>query len=141
LDVQFDVSAIVTRESEPYHRWLRASEVRMQRCRACGYLRPPASDDCPECLSQDAVWEILSGRAKVETYIWYFQDILDRRFTQEWAYRQVPYNVALVKMLEGPRVITNIDNCQFSELRVGAMLRPLFVPISPEFAILRFELS
>lgn len=135
---RFDVSAIVDDENRDYHRFLKKREFRLQRCSRCGYLRPPASRECPECLSEDFAWEELRGGATVQTFIWYFEDVLDGRYTSAWAYRDVPYNVAIVKLDEGPQLLTNVEGTSFGVLRAGQRVVPVFVDIDEEYGILRF---
>jgi uncharacterized OB-fold protein len=134
----FNVDAVVNAENADYYRHLKRGELRLQRCLNCGFIRQPASWNCPECLSEEYSWDEMSGRATVQTFIWYFDDVLDRRYIQGWAWRDVPYNVAIVKLEEGPQLITNIDGVSFENLKAGAAVVPKFVEISPEYAILRF---
>ncbi len=42
---------------------------------------------------------------------------------------------AIVDLAEGPRMMTNVVECPFDELRVGMPLRVTFQPISDEFTI------
>jgi uncharacterized OB-fold protein len=48
---------------------------------------------------------------------------------------RVPYVAAIVDLEEGPRMMTNVLDCPFDELRVGMNLRLRFQPISDEFTI------
>jgi uncharacterized OB-fold protein len=134
----FKVDAVVNAENAEYHRHLKRGEFRLQRCSGCGFIRQPASWICPECLSEEFSWQPMSGRATVQTFIWYFEDVLDKRYVRDWAWRDVPYNVAIVKLDEGPQLITNIDDVSFEELRAGMIVSPKYVEVSTEYAILRF---
>ena len=136
---EYKVSAIVNDENAPYHRFLKKRELKLQRCSGCGYVRYPIRWICPECLSEKYEWQAVSGAARVETFIWYFKDVLDPRYTNDWSYRDVPYNVAIVKLPEGPRILTNIVDMKFGELKMGQPVTPFFVDISDDFAILRFK--
>lgn len=135
----FDIAAIVNDENRQYHRYLRQGELRLQRCSHCGHLRGVARRECPQCLSERCEWEEMSGRGRVETFIWYFEDVLDRRYTSAWAWRgDLPYNVAIVKLEEGPQFITNIEHTAFGQLTAGQAVTPVFVAISDDYGILRF---
>lgn len=94
-----------------YRAFLAAGEFRLQCCRQCGRARYPARWMCPECLAEEFDWKAMAGTGKVETFTWYLESF-DKRFTE------VPYNVALVQLAEGPRLITNVL-CAFGELEVG----------------------
>jgi uncharacterized OB-fold protein len=141
MGMQFDIPSIVNDENADYYKHLKAREFRLQKCSSCGYIRTPARRECPECLSEEYSWERMSGNATVQTYTWYFKDVLDPRYTNQWSWREPPYNVAVVKLDEGPNLITNIERTTFEELRVGLRVIPVFVDISPEYAILRFALQ
>lgn len=134
----FRVDQVVNAENADYYRHLKRGELRLQCCSGCGFIRQPASWICPECLCEDFTWKLMSGRAAVQTFIWYFEDVLDPRYMQGWAWRDVPYNVAIVRLEEGPQLITNIDDTAFGELKAGQDVVPKFVDISTDYAILRF---
>ncbi|MDP3137428.1 MAG: OB-fold domain-containing protein [Burkholderiaceae bacterium] len=99
-------------QDDEYRAFLARGEVRQQRCSACGRFRPPSSWVCPECLSEAWGWEPVSGKGTVEAFVWYLQSF-DERFTH------VPYNVALVRLDEGVRVMGNVNAVAFGELSVG----------------------
>lgn len=134
-----NVAAIVKPDNAEYHRYLKGGEVRVQKCTSCGYLRHPQRDVCPECLNEGHEWTALSGRGTVETFVWYLKNILDRRYTQDWAYQDAPYNVAVVRLEEGPRLLTNVEDVEFGALKAGDAVTASFVSISDEYAILRFK--
>ncbi len=105
-----------TQDAE-YRAFLSRGEVHLQKCSDCGYFRPPTSWVCSECLSEAWTWERVSGRGVVETFVWYMRP-LDQRF------RKVPYNVALVRLEEGARVMGNVNGVAFGALAVGQAVQP-----------------
>ena len=48
---------------------------------------------------------------------------------------RLPYVAAVVDLVEGPRMMTNVVDCPFDELQVGMALQVRFQPISDEFTI------
>jgi len=104
------VTVIGESQDADYRKFLAAGDFRLQCCRACGHVRYPARWICPQCLGEEFDWKRLSGAGKVETFTWYMTSF-DKRFTD------VPYNVALVQLEEGPRLISNV-RCSFGELEV-----------------------
>ena len=97
---------------EAYRIYLAKGEVRMQRCNECGRFRNPPRFACPQCLSERWAWEPVSGKGVVETFLWYCEPV-DRRYVD------VPYNVALVRLEEGPGVFANIVDAAMDELAIG----------------------
>jgi len=87
--------------SRPYWDALREGHLVVQRCN-CGHAWLPARRHCPACLSPDVRWERASGRGRLLSWVIYhtaYHPAFEAR---------LPYNVALVQLEEGPRVLTNI---------------------------------
>ena len=109
-----------------------ASELRVQRCITCGHLRYPISTVCPECLSEDAAWELLSGRGTVVSFC-----IFRHAYNEAWRDR-LPYNVALIQLEEGPRMLSNVHGVSPDEIRVGLEVKVAF-EVEQGFSIPVFE--
>jgi uncharacterized OB-fold protein len=88
--------------------WQAAQEHRLllRRCRDCGashfYPRP----FCPVCWSTDVDWEQASGVGRL--YTW---SVVRSNGLPPFSTR-VPYVAALVDLAEGPRMMTNVVQCQ-----------------------------
>ena len=94
----------ITPLSEPYWQGLKAGELRFQRCGSCGHAWLPPRAECPNCLKPEWAWEAASGRGRLVSRTVYHishHPAFDHR---------LPYNVAVVELMEGPRLITNIVN-------------------------------
>lgn len=92
----------VTELSAPYWEGLAAGELRYQSCGGCGNGWLPPREQCPRCLSADWRWATASGRGTLISWVIYRQS-MHPAFTG-----RLPYNVAIVELAEGPRLITNI---------------------------------
>lgn len=90
---------------ETAHFWdgCRAGELRLQRCRACARSYFPPRPVCPACGSRDVEVYAASGRATLDSYI-----ITHRPRPDMGA---EPHAIALVKLAEGPRMMSNIVDC------------------------------
>ncbi len=53
-------------------------------------------------------------------------------------WREVAYNVALVKRDAGRTLLPNVVATDLDALKPGQAVQPVFLPISDEYAILRF---
>ncbi len=90
--------------AKPYWDGLAAGHLLFQTCAPCGNRWLPASERCPQCLSADVSWTKASGRGRIISWIVY-HTAYDPRFVA-----RVPYDVTVVELDEGPRLITNIVN-------------------------------
>jgi uncharacterized protein len=50
-------------------------------------------------------------------------------------HERVPYVAAVVDLAEGPRMMTNVVDCDFDELAVGMALRVAYRELTPEFTV------
>jgi uncharacterized OB-fold protein len=90
--------------NEPYWAGLGAGHLQFQHCQSCGHAWLPPRAECPKCLKAEWVWEKASGRGRLITWAIY-------HIAYHKAFASLlPYNVAVVELAEGPRLVTNIIN-------------------------------
>ena len=90
--------------SRPYWDALREGRLTFQRCRACSHAWLPPRAECPECLAAEWEWAQASGKGRVISWVIYHHAY------HEAFKERVPYNVALIELDEGPRLVTNVVN-------------------------------
>jgi uncharacterized OB-fold protein len=122
-------------DNRPFWDACRDGKLCMQQCDACGHIRFPINHVCTRCLSGDFHWQPLSGRGTVFSYI-VFHQVYNQAFRQD-----VPYNVALVQLAEGPRMYSNVVGVPNDAVKVGDALEVVFDPVTPEITIPRFRLA
>lgn len=119
---------------DEYWQACNRRELRLQRCTDCQTWRFPASAFCPECLSQAYDWELASGRGTIWSWIRmhrpYFPALKDR----------LPYNVALIKLDEGPRMMSTIVGAS-GDLRCDTPVVVDFEPIQGSDLLPVFRLA
>jgi uncharacterized protein len=104
-----------------YHAGLARGELRVTRCGRCGRIEFPPRSVCPQCSTPgSASWIAVSGRG----HVWSFA-IFHKRYLPEPA-PQPPYNVAVVELVEGARLITNIVSIDLADLRVDMPVEAVF---------------
>lgn len=123
----------LTEISRLYWDALSRGELHFQKCASCGNAWLPPRDACPACLSPDSNWVRASGKGKLVSWIVYHQ-----AYAPAFEAR-LPYNVAIVELDEGPRLLTNILS-DAAELSIGA---PVTLQIEREgdLALARFALD
>jgi len=121
--------------NKPYWDGLKEGELRFQRCKSCGHCWLPARESCPKCLAADSEWRPSSGRGKILSWVVYHTAYHDA-FAD-----RVPYDVTLVELEEGPRLLTNIVNGERgAKLRIDALVN-LAIEHEGELALARFKLT
>jgi uncharacterized protein len=125
----------ITDVNRPYWDGLVDGQLRFQSCTACGHNWLPAREHCPECLSDRPGWHVAQGAGKIVSWVVYRTAYAPHLATK------IPYNVAIVELVEGPRMLTNILGApDGAGLTVGAQVQ---LVIQPEGALHlpRFALS
>jgi uncharacterized protein len=102
----------------------------LTRCAACAAVRWYPRSRCPECGVAEAESFPASGHGTVYSFT------VVRRAGGAFAVA-VPYVVAYVELLEGPRILTNIIGCNPDEVRIGQQVTLRFVPAG-DYALYRF---
>jgi uncharacterized protein len=106
-------------ETAPFWEAAKDDRLLIQRCRACGrhyfYPRP----FCPHCTSDDVVWDEVSGRGRLMSYV------INHRPMPPAEQAQV---IALVELDEGVRLLTNIVDAAPDPAAL-----PLDAPVSVAF--------
>src|SRR5215470_16838088 len=104
----------ITPDSQPFWDALRARQLRLPYCAACGKPHLPPGPVCPFCFSDRIEWRKASGRGKITTWT---------VVHKEWfpAFKaDIPYNAVQVELAEGPRLTTNVVNAGPGQLSVGS---------------------
>lgn len=120
----------ITDGNRPFWAGLAAGKLLLQTCEN-GHRWMPARDFCPHCLSSDVSFVPASGRATLVSWVIYhtaFHDAFKAR---------VPYNVSLVELEEGPRMMTNVL-CEAQAL-VADLPLALVIEQEGELSVARFR--
>jgi uncharacterized OB-fold protein len=124
---------VKTAENAPYWDSAKAHALELPRCGACGTFRYPPTPFCPRCLSDETEWRAVSGRGTVYSYI-----VVHQRYDPSFA-EDLPYNVAVVELEEGPRLVTNVVGIDNKDLRIGMPVTITYEDITEEFTLPKFK--
>jgi uncharacterized OB-fold protein len=119
---------------DAYWQALEAGRLAFQRCDACANAWLPPRTECPRCWSAQWRWEEASGAGHVVSWVVYHV-AFDPRFKE-----RLPYNVAVVELAEGPRLVTNLIDLPPGENLID---RPVSLVIERDHdrSLPRFKLS
>jgi uncharacterized OB-fold protein len=125
---------VIEKWNAPYWQAAKRHEFVAQRCRACGYVHLPPGPVCTNCLSDDQEWISLSGKGVIHSFGVYYQ-LWHPGFTED-----IPYNVALIELAEGPLIISQVVGCENDTLACGLAVEVTFDEVTPEMTLPKFRL-
>lgn len=119
--------------SQPFWEAARRHELVLQHCSACGRHVFYPRYNCPHCGGRDLTWVKASGRGKVYAYT------VARRPTHPAFADRVPYVIAIVELEEGPRMTTNIVDCDPDSVHIDMPVEVSFEDSSDEISLAMFR--
>jgi uncharacterized protein len=93
-------------ETKPFWDAAAKGQLLIKKCLACGELHYYPRTICPFCHSDRTQWQAVSGKGSIYSFS------VMRRAAE-------PFAIAYVTLEEGPRVLTNIVDCAFDDIKIG----------------------
>jgi len=120
--------------SETAEFWAATAEetLLLPRCEHCDTVIWYPRAFCPACASFDVTWFPASGRGTVYSFT------IVRRPAPPYD-RSGPFVVAYVELEEGPRVLTNVVECEPDEVEMGMPVEVVFHDTGEGRALYRFR--
>ena len=119
--------------SKPFFDGANEGKLMLVKCSQCGTHRLPGRERCLDCWSTEFEWAQASGKGKLYTY-----GIMHQKYHPAFA-EETPYNYALVELDEGPRLVTNIVDCEQDDLKTDMGVEAVFDHVSDEDTLIRFR--
>jgi uncharacterized OB-fold protein len=119
--------------TKPFWEAAKRHELVMPRCKTCDQLFFYPRSECPRCLSNDIEWMKVSGRGHLHTYTVVYQPA-NAAFRDD-----TPYIYAVVQLNEGPRMVSNVVQCEIEAVRVDMPLEAVFDDVTPEWTLVKFK--
>jgi uncharacterized protein len=118
-----------TKWSRPFWEGTKQHKLLLKKCRDCGKIDHPPYLYCTKCSSDNSNWVEASGKGTL--YAFAINEYgVPFQFTPD-----LPYVTALIDLPEGPRMLSNIVECDFKELKNGMALEVVFEKASPEITL------
>ena len=120
---------------ETKHFWdgCKEGELRLQRCTSCKETYFPPRPFCPQCSSRDVEVYKASGKGVLWSYV------INQRPRPDMG--TDPYAIAVVKLAEGPTMMTNIVDCDPAALKIGQAVKLVFKPSDKGYPVPMFTPS
>lgn len=110
-----------TEEVVPVLEAAAEGKLLIQRCSACGEHQFYPRVLCTHCGAGTPEWVEASGRGRVHTF-----SVVHRNGMPGWR-DEVPYVVAVIELEEGPRIMTNVVDCDPGDVSVEMPVEVTFV--------------
>jgi len=123
---------LITAIDKPFWEAAKRHELVAYRCLNCGtfYSHPT---DCVACDKPKMDWVRVSGKGQVFTFGIYHQ-----LYHPAWK-EDIPYNVAWVKLDEGPLLMSNIVECKNEDIHIGMPVEVVFDDVTEEVTLPKFK--
>lgn len=119
--------------TKPFWEATKRHELIVPRCTMCDHLFFYPRSECPRCLSSNIVWAPVSGRGRLYSFTIVNQPA-------HAAFRDdAPHVYAIVQLDEGPRMISNVIECDHADLQVDMPLVAVFDDVTPEWTLVKFK--
>lgn len=103
-------------EIHPEHKdyWDAATEGKLliKQCDSCGEYHYYPRMLCPFCMSDKTIWKEANGTGSIYTY--------------SVMRKGSPYAIAFVTLDEGPKMMTNIVDCDLDAVHIGQKVKVVF---------------
>jgi len=124
---------IVTEESRPFWEGCKRGVFLLQYCEACQRYQFYPRLYCMHCGADSLRWEQASGRGVIYSYT-----VIHQNKSPEFV-NDMPYNVAVIQLEEGPRLMSNIVDAAPGALRVDLPVTVVFDAVSDTISVPRFR--
>jgi uncharacterized OB-fold protein len=105
----------ISEETQAYWDAAGKGKLLVRKCTSCGQAHHYPRTICPFCFSDKTEWVEASGKGTIYSY-----SVMRRA--------PVPYAIGYVTLAEGPRMLTNIVDCDFDKLKCDQPVTVVFKP-------------
>jgi uncharacterized protein len=124
---------VVTEENRPFWEGCRQGKLLLQYCDQCRQHQFYPRLYCMHCGSSNVRWVSASGRGVIYSYT-----VIHQNKSPEFV-QDTPYNVVVVQLAEGPRLMSTIVETDLAELRIDLPVTVVFDAVSEVIHLPRFK--
>lgn len=120
-------------ETKPFWDRTKKHELWIQHCKDCERFYFYPRSFCPHCLSYNVEWTRATGKGKIYSFT-----VAHRPASPEFQ-PDIPYNITLVELEEGVRLMSNIVECDNEDLQIDLPVEVVFDDVTPEITLPKFK--
>ena len=124
----------VTPETEQFWRATAENRLMISRCEECDLVYYYPRSSCPDCFSDQTTLQETRGTGEIYSYT-------VTSYIAGWPDDELPLVIAQVELDEGPRIFTNIVDCEREELAIGEPVKVAFERRTEDVSIPVFRLK
>ena len=121
-------------DTEGFWEGTKQHKLLIQKCSDCNQLRHPPQPACAKCRSLNSEWQEASGKGTVYSFV------VQQHPTHSF-FTDVPYNVVLVELEEGTRLVSNLQGVPADEVKIGMAVEVVFEDVSDDTTLPFFKLA
>jgi uncharacterized protein len=106
-------------------------QLHVQKCKNCGTYSHPPRPVCHHCRQFALEWVPTSGKGTVYSYVIYHRSVHPGF--------EVPYDVVLVELEEGVRIVSNMVDCETDEIYIGMPVELVVDQVFEDLALPKFK--
>jgi uncharacterized OB-fold protein len=111
------------------------------KCKSCGTVNLPRGVNCAKCAKTLESQPLrLSGRGKIYSFTIISAGGAPPEFSAQQRFSG-SYAVAVVELEEGPRIVAQLTDCEFDELRIGLGVEAVFREIYEDDGVIRYGIK
>lgn len=123
----------ITPDGESFWKGTKRHELLLPRCNACGKLFFYPRSRCVHCFSTDIKWEKVTGKGSIFSYTIVYRTPFEGF--------DVPYVLAVIKLDEGPMLLSNVIDCEPEKTAIGDPVEVIFEDVTEEITLPKFRVS
>jgi acetyl-CoA acetyltransferase/uncharacterized OB-fold protein len=120
---------IVDNDSATFWEGCRERKLLLQRCSSCATFRYPPQPVCSSCRSM--LFEWVESRGSGSVYSW----TIAHHPVHPAVVGRVPYNIVLVELDEGPRLVTNLVDVPGNRIHAGMCVKVDYLEVADGFVL------
>jgi uncharacterized protein len=124
---------VITEENRPFWEGCQQGKLLLQYCERCRHYQFYPRLYCMQCGFEGLHWREASGQGVIYSYT-----IIHQNKSPEFI-NDTPYNVAIVQLEEGPRMLSSIVDSAPAELQVDLPVSVVFEKVTDSISLPRFR--